>query len=198
VASRDWINKDYIIKEVPAALIRDAANFVYMYRSTDVFRDESLDKVPIQRRASIYNRYRHLCPSSCLTLSFAAALCSHRCELKMNLHPRRYHYDTVERRGRKPRVDIQSSVGYSVCCGTRGVVLCNSHDVEIVQDAGSVFNPGRTDNGAVGRKNIQWKGWQEEVIYILEFLRSNSYLALCWLINRKRPSLHLAQPPSSY
>jgi hypothetical protein len=27
-----------------------------------------------------------------------------------------------------------------VCFGTRGIVLCKSRDVEIVQDAGGVFN----------------------------------------------------------
>jgi len=49
----------------------------------------------------------------------------------MNLHPRRYHYDTVERSERKPRVNVQSCVGYRVCFGTRGIVLCKSRDVEI-------------------------------------------------------------------
>jgi hypothetical protein len=48
VASRDWIKKDYIIKEVPCPLILDATNIVYPYESTDVFRDKSLDTVPIQ------------------------------------------------------------------------------------------------------------------------------------------------------
>jgi len=140
VASRDWIKKDYIIKEVPGPLILDATNIVYPYESMDVFQDESLYTVPIQRRASIYNWCRHFCPSSYLSLFFAAALWCHRCQLKMNRHPRRYHYDTVDHSGRKPRVNIQSWVGYRVCVGTRGVVLCKSCDVEIVQDAGGVFN----------------------------------------------------------
>jgi hypothetical protein len=86
VASRDWIKKDYIMKEVLCPVILDVANIVYRYESTDVFRDESLYMVPIQRQASIYNRCRHLCPS--LPLSFAAALRCHRCELKMNLYPK--------------------------------------------------------------------------------------------------------------
>ena len=43
-----WIKKYYIIQEVPGPLILDAANIVYPYESTDVFRDESLYKIPIQ------------------------------------------------------------------------------------------------------------------------------------------------------
>ena len=129
--SRDWIKKDYIIKEDPGSLILDATNFVYPYESTDLLRDESLYMVPIQPQASIYNRCRHFCPGSFLPLSFAAALWCHGCELQMNLHPRHQHYDTVESSERKPRVDLQSCVGYQVCFGTRGVGLCKSHDVEI-------------------------------------------------------------------
>jgi len=89
VASCDWIKKDYIIKEIPGPLILDAANIVYPYESTDVFRDESLYMVPIQKQVSIFNWCRHFCPSSCLPLFFAAALWCHHCELKMNLHLRR-------------------------------------------------------------------------------------------------------------
>jgi hypothetical protein len=58
----------------------------------------------------------------------------------MDLCPRYSHYDIVECSGRKRRVNIQSCVGYRVCFGTRGVVLCKSHDIEIVQDAGVVNN----------------------------------------------------------
>ena len=49
-------------------------------------------------------------------------------------------------------MNVQSCVGYWVCFGTRGVVLCKSCDVKIVQDAGSVFDTGRKDNGGVGGK----------------------------------------------
>ena len=87
VASRDMINKDYIMKDVPCPLIIDAANIVYLYESTDVFGDESRFPVPIQRQTSIHNRCRHHCPS--LPLSFVAALWCHRCELKINQHPKR-------------------------------------------------------------------------------------------------------------
>ena len=36
--------------------------------------------------------------------------------------------------------------------GTRGVVVCKSQDVELVQDACGVFTAGRTENGGVGRR----------------------------------------------
>jgi len=42
VASRDWIKKDYIIKEVPCPLIVEIPNSVYPYVSMDEFPDESL------------------------------------------------------------------------------------------------------------------------------------------------------------
>ena len=94
-------------------------------------------------------------------------------------------------------MNIQSCVGYWVCFGTRGVVLFKSRDVEIVQDVGGVFNTGRMENGGVGEKKREWRCRQEERIYILEFLQIDSYPACCWLMNTKRPSLHLAQPPST-
>jgi hypothetical protein len=87
VVSRDWIKKEYILKEVTGLLICDAVNIVCLYESTDVSRDESLYTVPMQRQASIYYRCQLLCSS--LPLSFAAALWCHRCEMKMNLHPKR-------------------------------------------------------------------------------------------------------------
>jgi len=89
VASRDWIKKDYIIKEVTGSLILDAANFVNPYESMDVFRDDFLYTVPIQCHALIYNLCRDFCPRSFLSLSFTDALWWERCELKMNLNLRR-------------------------------------------------------------------------------------------------------------
>jgi len=74
LASPDRIKKDYIITEVQCSLILDAANIVYPYESTDVFRDESPYTVQIQRQESIYNWCRHGCPSSCLPLPVVAAL----------------------------------------------------------------------------------------------------------------------------
>ena len=37
-------------------------------------------------------------------------------------------------------MNVQCCVGYQVYLGTRGVVLGNSRDVEILQDAGGVYN----------------------------------------------------------
>jgi len=88
----------------------------------------------------------------------------------MNLHPRREHYDTVERSGRKPRVNVQSCVGDRVHFGTRGVVLCKSLDVEIVQDAGSVFNMGGKENRGVGRKKGYIYSGSCDLVHILRFV----------------------------
>jgi len=54
VASHDWIQNDYNIKEVPDPLIMAAANIVYLYESTDVFQDELPYTVLIQCQGSIY------------------------------------------------------------------------------------------------------------------------------------------------
>jgi len=70
----------------------------------------------------------------------------------MNLHPRRYNYDTVAFSGRKHKGNVRSCVGYQVCFGMRGVVWCKSRDVENVQDAGIVCNSGGLMNGGVGKK----------------------------------------------
>jgi len=77
----------------------------------------------------------------------------------------------------------------------RGIVLCKSSDVEIVQDAGSVFNKDRKLNGGVGGKKSEWRCRREEVIYIVQFLRIDPYPVLCWFMNTKPPGIHLAQPP---
>jgi len=103
---------------------------------------------------------------------------------------------SVEHSGRKPRVKVQSCVGYWVWFGARGVVLCKSRDIEIVQDAGGVFNMGRKENGGVGVKKRERRGRREDGIYVLQFLRCDSYPAFRRLMNTKRPSLHLGQPPS--
>jgi len=39
-----------------------------------------------------------------------------------------------------------------VCFGTRGVLWCKSHDLEIVQDDGGVSNMGGKENGGVHGK----------------------------------------------
>jgi len=106
----------------------------------------------------------------------------------MNIHPRRYHYDTVERSERKPRLKVQSCIGYGVCFRTSGVVLCKSRDVEIVQDAAGVFNMAGKDNTGVGGR----KGY----IYWISgnFLIEGSTCEFCCLTNTKRCSIHFAAP----
>jgi hypothetical protein len=86
VPNRNWIKKDYTTKEVPGPFIFDTANIVSPYESTDVFHDEFLYAVQIQRQLSIYNRSRHLRPS--FTLSSGGALWCHGWEFKMNLRPK--------------------------------------------------------------------------------------------------------------
>jgi len=167
VASCDWIKKDYMIKEVPGSLIK-------------------------KRQMLIYNWCQHFCDYSCHRLSFAAALWCHRCELKMNLHLRCWHYDTIEWTGRKPWVNIECCVGYGRRCGMGGVVLCKSRDVESVQDAGPVLN---CEGCVECRSKRASRCRREEGICILKFLLFGSYPAFCPLIHTKWLSIHLAQPP---
>lgn len=48
--------------------------------------------------------------------------------------------------------NIQCYLGYKVCFGTTEVVLFKSHDVDIVQNTGGVFNMGEKGTGDVGQK----------------------------------------------
>jgi len=137
VASCDWIEKDFIIKVPPWHLILDATSIVYPYGSTDVFQDESLYSVSIQPQASIYNRFWHL--YFILPLVLEAALCCHCDELKMNLPPKLWHYAPVGCSGKKARGRVNSCGGHQVCFVMRGIILFKSPDVEIAQDAGSVY-----------------------------------------------------------
>jgi hypothetical protein len=109
----------------------------------------------------------------------------------MNLHQRDQNYDTVERSESKPRVIVQGCLGYRLCIGTRGVVLCKSQDVKAVPDAASVFNTGGKDNGGVGAK----MGY----IYSSsgDFLVQGSTCEFCWLINTKWRIVHLAATPGT-
>ena len=67
-------------------------------------------------------------------------------------------------------MNVQSCVGYQLCFGTRGVVLCKSRDVEIVQDAAVVFNMGGKDNGGVGGKKRYIYSSSCDLIHILRFV----------------------------
>jgi len=181
------------MKEVQCPLVLAGTNTVYPYKSTDEFRDESVHMVSNQGQGSIHKRCRHLCPSP--PPSIASALWWHRCELKMNLHPERSHYDTVARRGRKPRWQVQSPVGHRVCIGTRGVVLCKLCDVKIVQDAGGVYNAGGKEKGGVGgTKGYIYSNSGDFLVHLERYDIVDSYPAFCWLTNTKRPSVHHAQP----
>jgi hypothetical protein len=91
----------------------------------------------------------------------------------------------------KPRVNVQSCIGYRMCFVMRGVVLWTSCDVEIVQDAACVCITGGTDNGGLGGK----PGY----IYICsgDFLVQGSTCVFCWLTNTKLSRLRLAAPPGT-
>jgi len=66
-------------------------------------------------------------------------------------------------------VNVRSCVGHWLCSETRDVVLCKSHDVEIVQDAGGVFNMGRKENGGVGGEKGYIYSSSCDLIHILHF-----------------------------
>jgi len=195
VASCDWIKKHYIINEVPCPFILAAANIVYPYASTNVFRNESLYILLIQWHLSTYNRCCHFCHSSCLPRSFAEALWCHSSQWKLNLHQRCYHYDTVECGGSKSGGNVQSCIGYQVFLAMRGVVLFKSCDVEICLDSGGVLNTEWKQNGAVGgKKGYIYLSFWEFLVQLVRYENFGSYPALCWLMNTKWPSLHLAHP----
>jgi len=116
----------------------------------------------------------------------------------MNLHPKRCQHDTVACSGSKPRWEVQSCVRYQVCSGTRGVVLCKSRDVEIVQDDGGVFNTGGKDNGGVGgKKGYIYSSSYDFLVQLVSYDNFDSYPVFCWLTNTQRPSLQLGQPPGT-
>jgi len=72
----------------------------------------------------------------------------------MNLHPKRSHYDTVACSERKPRWKVQSCVGYWVCFGTRGVVLCKSREVKIRMLSVCIIPEENSMEVLAGRWNI--------------------------------------------
>jgi len=151
---KSWLHKERLYhKRGPIPLILHATNIEYPYESTDVCLGDSLYPVQIQWQASNWNQCRHFYPSSCLHITFAAALCSHRCEFRLNLHPWNLPDDTVTLRGRKPGGNVPHGVGFRVCFETRAVALCKSADVETVQNAGSVANTGGKGHGVVHRNN---------------------------------------------
>jgi len=79
-----------------------------------------------------------------------------------------------------------------------GIVLCMSHDVEIVQDAGGVFNMEGKVNGGVGvKKGYIYPSSCNFLAQLVRYDNVDSYPAIGWLTNTTRPSLHPAQPPGT-
>jgi len=77
----------------------------------------------------------------------------------------------------------------------RGIVLCQSPDVEIVQKAGGGFNMRGKENGGVGgRKGYIYLSSWNFLVQLLRYDNFDSYPAFCWLTDTKWPSLHLVQP----
>jgi hypothetical protein len=52
----------------------------------------------------------------------------------------------------------------------RGIVLCKSHDIKIVQDAAGVFNPGAKDSAGVGGKKGYIYSSSCDLIHILYYV----------------------------
>jgi len=82
--------------------------------------------------------------------------------------------------------------------GTRGVVSCQSRDVEIVQDAGGLFHTGGKENEDVGgKKGYIYPSSCDFLVQHVRYDNFDSYPAFCWLTNTKQPSLHPAQAPGT-
>ena len=85
-----------------------------------------------------------------------------------------------------------------MCFGKRSVVLCKSHDVKIVHDAGGVYNTGGNEQGGVrGKKGYVYSSSGDFLVQHVRYDTFDSYPVLCWLTNTKQPCLLLAQPPGT-
>jgi hypothetical protein len=121
--------------------------------------------------------------------------------LKINLYPMCELCDTAYCSGRTSSGKTQRFVGCWVCFATKGVGLCMSRDVEIVQDTRGVCNLRGNESGGVGGK----KGYNNLSLcdFLLQLVRYdniNSYPAHCCLIDTKGPAfiLHNHQPPHEW
>jgi hypothetical protein len=104
----------------------------------------------------------------------------------MNLHPRHWDNDPVECSGRKRRGNVQSCVGYQLYFGTRGVLLCKLCDVNMVQDAGGVFNMGGKENGGVrGKMGYIYLSSCDFLLQLGRHDHLDSYAVFRWLLNTK-------------
>jgi len=76
----------------------------------------------------------------------------------------------------------------------RAVVLCQSRDVEIAQDAGSFFNIGVKEKGEVGeKKGYIYSSSCDSLVQLVRYDIFDSYLAFCWLTKTDGISLHFTQ-----
>ena len=95
-------------------------------------------------------------------------------------------------------MNVQHCVDYRVCFGGRGIVLGKSRDVEMVWDAGGVFNTEGKENGCVGRKKGSiYSSSCDCWVQLVRYDHFHTYAAFCWLTNTKRPSHHLSQQPGT-
>jgi len=66
-----------------------------------------------------------------------------------------------------------------VCSETRGVVLCKSRDVDIIQDPGGVFNMGGKEKGGVGgKKGYIYLSSSDFLVQLVRYNDFDSYPAL--------------------
>ena len=85
-----------------------------------------------------------------------------------------------------------------MCFGMRGVVLGKSRDVEIVQDAGGVYNTGGKEKGGVGGKQgYIYSTSGDFLVQLVRYDTFDSYPLFCLLTNTKPLGLRPAQPPAS-
>jgi len=76
--------------------------------------------------------------------------------------------------------------------------LCKAPDVEIVQDAGGVFNTEGKENGSLGGKEgYIYSSSCNSLIQLARHENFESYPAFHWLMNKTQPSIHLAEPPAT-
>ena len=85
-----------------------------------------------------------------------------------------------------------------MCFGTRGAVFGKSRDVEVVQDAGGVYDMGGKETGGVGgKKGYIFSSSSDSLVLLARCDTFGSYPAFLWLTNTKRPSIHHAQLPGT-
>jgi hypothetical protein len=75
-------------------------------------------------------------------------------------------------------------------------VFCKSHNVKIIQDAGSVFNTKGKDNcGVCGKMGCIYSSFCNFLVQHVRYNHFDSYPVFCWLMNTNSLGFNLAQPP---